>query len=178
VTIDIRKWLPATDLDVLVGVSRAADGLFATAGVLLPPDDPTEELLRAEHVLVAGDPPIGFAVVNTVDGLAHLASLGVHPSHGRRGVGGTLLAAACAVTDLPAITLTTFVDVPWNAPWYATRGFTELPVDEWGPGLHRTWAAERAAGIAVAPRVAMIRRLSADQFVHPPQLPVGPRLVE
>lgn len=155
----IRRWRAPVGLDVLVEVSQAADRLFATAGLLLPPDDPTEVLLRAEHVLVAGQPPVGFAVVDTVDGLAHLASLAVHPSHGRRGVGGRLLEAACAATTHRAITLTTFADLPWNAPWYAARGFTELPVDDWGPELHRTWAAEREAGIAVAPRVAMIRPL-------------------
>jgi GNAT superfamily N-acetyltransferase len=127
----------------------------------LPPDDPTDELLRAEHVLVAGDPPVGFAVVNTVDGHAHLAALGVHPAHGRRGVGGRLLTAACEVTDHAAITLTTFRDLPWNAPWYTPRGCTELRADRWGPELRDAWAAERDGGVAVAHRVAMIRHLSA-----------------
>ena len=81
----IRRWQPSDDLDRLVVVSQAADVMFATFGLSsLPPDDPTDELLRAEHVLVAGSPPVGFAVVNTVDGRAHLAGLGVHPEFGRR----------------------------------------------------------------------------------------------
>jgi hypothetical protein len=52
------------------------------------------------------------------------------------------------------------VEVPWNAPWYAARGFTELPAESWGPGLRAVWAAEQAAGIIVAPRVVMIRPLT------------------
>jgi ribosomal protein S18 acetylase RimI-like enzyme len=160
----IRRWRPADDLADVVAVSRAADVLFADFGLSLPPDDPTDELLRAEHVLVAGSPSVGFAVVNTVDGNAHLAGLGVHPAYGRRGIGGRLLAAACALAGevgRPAMTLTTFVDVPWNAAWYAGRGFVELAADQWGVGLRAVWAAEVAAGIVVAPRVAMIRPLAS-----------------
>jgi ribosomal protein S18 acetylase RimI-like enzyme len=161
-TPEIRRWQPDHELARLVEVSQAADELFAGAGLDLPPDDPTDELRHAEHVLVAGSPALGFAVVNTVDGHAHLATLAVHPAHGRRGVGSRLLAAACDLgSDLgrPAITLTTFVDIPWNAPWYAARGFTVLPPDRRGPELAAICAAEYAAGITVASRTAMIRPL-------------------
>jgi GNAT superfamily N-acetyltransferase len=160
----IRAWRPAEDLARLVEVSQAADRLFAEVGLRLPPDDPTDEVLRAEHVLLADDPAVvGFAWLNTVDGRAHLGGLGVHPAHGRRGIGGRLLGAACELAvelGRPAITLTTFVAVPWNAPWYAARGFAVLPADRWGPQLREVWAAEQAAGIGVAPRTAMIRELS------------------
>jgi GNAT superfamily N-acetyltransferase len=158
----IRRWRPADDLARVVEVSQAGDGMFADVGLSLPPDDPTAELLRAEHVLVAGSPPVGFTAVNTVDGRAHVAALGVHPDQGRRGIGSRLLAAACALAgDLgrPAVTLTTFADVPWNAPWYAARGFAVLAAEQWGAELRAVWAAEVAAGIVVAPRVAMIRLL-------------------
>lgn len=140
----------------------AADLMFADFGLSLPPDDPTAALHHAEHVLVAGCPAVGFAEIDTVDGRAHLAGLAVHPAHGRLGIGGRLLTAACEVAAEAGhteMTLTTFVDVPWNARWYAARGFAELPADTWGQGLRAVWAAERAAGIIVAPRVATIRSL-------------------
>ncbi|HEX4703350.1 MAG TPA: hypothetical protein VH352_14585, partial [Pseudonocardiaceae bacterium] len=57
--IGIRRWPPPAYLPRLVEVSKAADCLFADFGLSLPPDDPTAELLRAEHVLVAGAPPVG-----------------------------------------------------------------------------------------------------------------------
>lgn len=160
----VRRWEPSADLARLVAVSQAADVMFADFGLSLPLDDPTDELRSAEHVLVAGTPPVGFAVVNTVDGLGHLASLAVDPAHGRRGIGGRLLEAACALAAAEgreAMTLTTFVDVPWNARWYAARGFVELAPDRWGAGLRAVWAAEVAAGIVVATRIAMIRALAA-----------------
>lgn len=162
----IRPWSPTADraeLARLVEVSQAADRLFADFGLTLPPDDPTDALRHDEHVLVAGTPAVGFAEVNTVDGHAHLAGLAVHPDFGRRGIGGALVAAACALAialGRRAMTLTTFVDVPWNAPWYAARGFVALPVQEWGAGLRDVWTREVAAGIVVAPRIAMIRPLT------------------
>jgi GNAT superfamily N-acetyltransferase len=162
---DIRPWDEAADLARLVVVSQAADGMFADAGLRLPLDDPTDELRAAEHVLVAGAPAVGFAVLTSVDGNAHLASLGVWPDLGRRGIGSRLLAAACdwaASTGRSAITLTTFVDLPWNAPFYSSRGFARLPESAWGPGMRAVWAAEREAGIAVAPRTAMVRRLGDE----------------
>jgi GNAT superfamily N-acetyltransferase len=158
----IRGWEPGTDLPVLLAVGGAADTLFAEQGLVLPPDDAAEETLRASRVLVAGRPPVGYAAVTDLDGHAHLAELAVHPAHGRQGIGGALLAAACelAVAEhRPAITLATFADVPFNAPWYAARGFAQLPAADWGEQLRDQVRAERAAGIAVAPRVVMIRHL-------------------
>ncbi len=69
---------------------------------------------------------IGFAVAWTVDGEGHLDEVAVTPEHGRRGVGRALVAAVVAwssTQQLPAITLTTFRDVPWNRPYYEKLGF-------------------------------------------------------
>jgi GNAT superfamily N-acetyltransferase len=156
----IRAWDPIVDLPRLVEVSTAADALFAEHGLVLPPDNPTNELLAADHVFVANAPhPVGFAFLNKLDGHAHLGGLAVHPDYGRRGIASALL-RRCRVwaedQGYRAITLTTFADVPWNAPFYAARGFTEFAADDWGPGLREQWEAERAAGIIVAPRIAMI----------------------
>ena len=57
-------------------------------------------------------------------------------------------------TGLAAVTLTTFRDVPWNAPFYRRAGFTV--VDDPPPGLAELRAAERAEGLdRFGPRVAM-----------------------
>jgi GNAT superfamily N-acetyltransferase len=157
----IRPWRPASDLTALVAVSRAADELFAQAGLPLPQDDPAADFRSGRCVLVAdAPPPVGFAILTGLDGDAHLAQLGVHPAHGRRGLGARLLAAACdwaAGQGYPALTLTTFADLPFNAPFYARHGFTELPPERWGPQLRAQWAAEEP--IRVAPRIAMLRPL-------------------
>ena len=58
------------------------------------------------------------------------------------------------------LTLTTYADVPWNAPFYAARGFRV--VDDPAPYLQRQRAHEREQGYdRHGPRVAMSRPLGA-----------------
>lgn len=58
---------------------------------------------------------------------------------------------------LPALTLTTFPDVPWNAPYYARLGFRVLADGDVGPQLRRIRAHEAELGLDRWPRVAMRR---------------------
>ena len=82
----------------------------------------------------------------------------------RRGLGTALLQAACdwaMAEGLPAITLTTFRDVPWNAAFYRRHGFVELT--EPGPELTAVRDQERALGLdAVSPRIAMRKDLGRE----------------
>ncbi|MEV0648764.1 GNAT family N-acetyltransferase [Phytomonospora sp. NPDC050363] len=143
-------------------VSAAAQELFASAGIHLPDDDPEATLRHASAVLAAGTPPVGFAALTLVDGGVHLEELAVDPAFGRRGVGSALLEGVCDYArekGSAAVTLTTFRDVAFNGPFYASRGWREWPREEWGPQMREQWAAEEAAGIFVAPRIAMRRSL-------------------
>jgi GNAT superfamily N-acetyltransferase len=150
-----------TELPGLAAIELAADGLFAAVGITFPPGTTVIEGVRdASRVLVAGEPPVGFALIGMVDGCVHLEQLAVHPAWGRRGLGGALLAAVtthAAAAGAPGVTLTTFAHVPWNAPWYARHGFTVMDPERWGPELAMLIAHERELGIEVAPRVAMCR---------------------
>jgi ketosteroid isomerase-like protein/predicted N-acetyltransferase YhbS len=114
-------------------------------------------------VAVAGDGTVvGFALVELLDGNAHLDELDVLPEHGRRGLGATLVGEVCAAAarrGLAAVTLTTFGDVAWNAPFYARLGFAPLPESAWTPGLVRTVANEAAIGLDPATRLVMRRAL-------------------
>lgn len=152
----------AAELPLLVAVELASDGPFHEARIgPLPPPGTVEELAEAKCVLVAGDPPVGFARLGEVDGLAHLEQLSVHPGHSGRGIGTALLEAACtwaADSGYQAMTLTTFADVPWNGPYYARRGFAELP--RLTPGLREIRLHEAELGLdALARRIAMHRTL-------------------
>ncbi|OUC91929.1 GNAT family N-acetyltransferase [Streptosporangium minutum] len=157
------RWAEAGELDELAAVETAADGVFAAVGITFPPGTTMiEETDDPSRVLVAGTPPVGFAMIGWVDGAVHLDQLAVHPDHGRRGVGGRLLEAVCdhaASAGADAVTLTTFRDVPWNGPWYAQRGFDVLDPAEWGPELAALVVHERELGIELAPRVVMRRAL-------------------
>lgn len=142
--------------------AAAAQALFAEAGVDLPEDDPEATLRHAAVVLAAGRPPVGFAALTIVDGGVHLEELAVDPAFGRRGVGSALLEGVCEYArerGSAAVTLTTFRDVAFNGPFYSSRGWVEWPREEWGPQMREQWAAEEAAGIVVAPRLAMRREV-------------------
>jgi GNAT superfamily N-acetyltransferase len=149
------------DLALLDTIGNRADQLFRTAGYDLP-EIPLEldALAAAKAVFVAGRPPIGFVQVIEVDGLAHIAELGVIPRWMRQGIGSALLERACEwarTHDYRAVTLITYADVPWNGPYYASRGFVEI---EPTPGLLALREHEAELGLdAVGPRIVMRREL-------------------
>ncbi|WP_448640210.1 GNAT family N-acetyltransferase [Geodermatophilus sp. URMC 63] len=150
----------AADLREVPAVEDAADGLFRERGVLdLPAAAPAALRAGAGRVLVAGRPVVGFAALERVDGEVHLEQLSVHPSAMRRGVGAALLEAAVDVARAVGarrVTLTTYADVPWNGPWYAARGFTE--VSDPGPELAARVAHEAALGLEVHGRRVVMAR--------------------
>ncbi|MDP4509430.1 GNAT family N-acetyltransferase [Nonomuraea turcica] len=157
------RWAVAGELAGLVTIELAADRLFEQVGITFPPGTTMiEEVDDPGTVLVEGAPPAGFALVGWVDGNLHLDQLAVHPDHMRKGIGGRLVAAVidhAGAAGAPHVTLTTYRDVPWNAPWYARHGFTVLPEEEWGPELRALVEHERELGIEVAPRVVMSRAM-------------------
>lgn len=145
----------------LVDIEAVADELFATAGIGPLPHSNPDALGAALHLIVIGDPAYGFARIDEVDGTAHLEQLSVHPDHARAGAGTALLEAACdwaAGKGYATITLSTFADVPWNAPFYARHGFE--PMNDLGPGLRGLRATEKGIGLdRLGTRVVMCRVL-------------------
>jgi GNAT superfamily N-acetyltransferase len=162
-----RSVRPATpdELTLLPALESASDTVFDTIGITdLPPAGTVEELRAAAEVLVAGDPPVGFARLEVVDGQAHLEQLAVHPDQARRGLGTALVDAAvdwARTQGYGSMTLTTFRDVAWNGPFYARLGFIAIAVDIVdSPDLAARRDHERDLGLdAKGPRVAMRRRL-------------------
>ena len=150
------------DLVTLPEIDRRAESLFRVAGYALPEITiPVDAMHDALAIFVAGRPAVGFVWVSEVDGLAYIEELAVIPGRMRQGLGSALLEAACdwaAAEGFRAITLITFADVAWNAPFYAARGFTV--VDDITPGLAALRQKERTVGLdAVGTRVVMRREL-------------------
>lgn len=105
----------------------------------------------------------GYVLVDVVDGAAHVEQVSVDPTFGRRGLGRRLIDQVAAVAEAegrPAVTLTTFRDVPWNAPYYRRCGFRDLAESELGPELRRRRDAEAAHGLDPMRRVCMRRDLN------------------
>lgn len=158
------------ELERLRAIERAAGELFRTVDMDdVANDEPftIDELMEYLHhgrvwVLVDDDVVVGYALVDLLDGAAHLEQLSVLPDHGRRGHGAALIAHVCAwgrQHDLAAVTLTTFEFVPWNGPYYARHGFRVMTESEIGPQLRRRRDDEAAHGLDPALRVCMRRDL-------------------
>jgi GNAT superfamily N-acetyltransferase len=110
-----------------------------------------------------GDKPASFLMAVLLDGCLHVEQLSTAPAGARRGLGRALLdhAADRARADgLPALTLTTFADVPWNGPYYERCGFRILRDAEITPGLREVRAHEIALGLDRWPRICMRRDLT------------------
>ena len=110
-------------------------------------------------VAVDGDDrPMGYVVVDVVDGNAHIEQISVRPDSQGTGVGRVLVDEVrtwAAENGRPAITLTTFSDVPWNRPLYEHLGFTVFADNELGPELRAVRSHEATLGLDPALRVCM-----------------------
>jgi 8-oxo-dGTP pyrophosphatase MutT (NUDIX family)/GNAT superfamily N-acetyltransferase len=126
----------AADLDGLAALETAADERFSTVldrSAWSAARCGRERAQRGGSLLVVGNPVVGFAhLVELPHGgrlHAHLEQLSVHPDAGGQGLGTMLLRAVLGEAldrGHDRITLVTYADVPWNAPWYARHGFVEL----------------------------------------------------
>ncbi|MEV0218750.1 GNAT family N-acetyltransferase [Streptomyces sp. NPDC050704] len=160
----------ATDLPLLQDIERAAGEPFRALGMPEVADDepPALDLLErfreAGHAWVAETEEdgrvIAYLIGEPLDAAFHIEQVSVHPDAARRGVGRDLIAyAADRARDqgLAGLTLTTFAEVPWNAPYYERLGFHVLAEPELTPGLRKIRAAEADHGLDRWPRVCMYR---------------------
>lgn len=109
-------------------------------------------------VAEADGAPVGFAACEAFDDALHLWELAVRRECQGRGFGRALVAACIAearIRDLPAVTLTTFRDIAWNAPFYAGSGFAEVPQGALNARLAGDLDMEARRGLDVANRCAM-----------------------
>jgi GNAT superfamily N-acetyltransferase len=160
------------ELALLVAIERAAGESFRSLGMdLVADDDPAsvDELARyaesgrAFVSVDAHNQPVAYLLLDVVDGAAHVEQLSVHPDHARRGIGRALIEQAATWArshGLEALTLTTYVEVPWNGPYYERLGFSYLATGEETPGLRAIRDDERASGLDAWPRACM--RLDVD----------------
>lgn len=143
------------DVKFIGAIETAADALLIDvlgAWKWPPADDAIGRLSAPGFVLMAEDSgtdsPVGFVHVLEVDGDAHLEQLSVIPSAGRQGHGRALVSAAfdeARERGYTRLTLRTYAEVPWNAPFYASCGFLESIPET--PFLRRLVETEAALGL-------------------------------
>lgn len=155
----------------LPGIERAAAGLFGTAvpAELLEHVTPESVFIAAQQdgslwvALGPGDRPVGFIRVVVTGSRVHMAELDVLPAHGRRGVGAALVGVVdewARSGHLTEITLTTYRDLPWNAPFYVRLGFSVVPESEWDAETRRRFEEEAGLESERAKRVVMRKPLA------------------
>ncbi|KIF71057.1 GCN5 family acetyltransferase [Streptomyces sp. AcH 505] len=166
----IRPAAPA-DLPLLQDIEVAAGEPFRTVGMALVADDTPPSLhvlerYRADGLLWVTDDgsgaPVAYVIHEEVDGAGHVEQVSVHPAAAHRRLGSALIdhvGQLAKDAGLPALTLTTFAEVPWNAPYYARLGFRTLGADELTDGLREIRRAEAEHGLDAWPRVCMRREL-------------------
>ncbi|MDO2440813.1 GNAT family N-acetyltransferase [Enterobacter sp. ECC-219] len=105
---------------------------------------------------LANERPVGFLLAEAHPSSLFIVELSVDLAWQGKGIGRQLIARAAdhaRKVGLTSLTLTTFRDVPWNAPFYAKLGFEYIT--ELTPELREKREEEAAHGLAYNSRCAM-----------------------
>jgi GNAT superfamily N-acetyltransferase len=157
----------STESPALREIERLAGEQFRSLGMdWIADSDPMsvevlEDYARGGRSWVAvdnSDRPVGYVIVDVIDGNAHIEQISVLPDYQGRGLGKDLLEAVytwAVEAGYPALTLTTFIHVPWNRPLYEHLGFVVIPEDVLQPGLRAVRAHESRMGLDPISRVCM-----------------------
>jgi ribosomal protein S18 acetylase RimI-like enzyme len=154
------------DAPRLQHIEVATQGQFVAIGydqVAADPPDSIEllvEYARSEHswVTVVDDEVVGYILVGVLDDAAHIFHVCVDPDYQGHGLGKALIERVkgwARSTGLPAVTLATFYEVPWNGPLYEHLGFRVLDESELGPEMVARGENDRASGLSPEGQVAM-----------------------
>ena len=155
------------DIPLLPAIERSAAQAFrqipalawlAESDVISP--ERHRLFLETDHSLlaVADEHPIGFVLTEPLDDALFIVEIAVHQAWQGRGVGRMMLEQVIETARqaaYPAVTLTTFRDVPWNAPFYTRLGFSMLNELRLPAGLAAKRDLETEHGLAPETRCAM-----------------------
>ena len=103
---------------------------------------------------------VGYLAATISDDRLHIDEVDVLRAYQGRGLGRRLLQTAAdhaRGAGMKRLTLTTFRDVPWNAPFYASFGFREWAPEEAPASIRQSLTYEAAKGLQN--RCAMVMEL-------------------
>ncbi len=103
---------------------------------------------------------VGYLAASIAGRRLHIDELDVVRHHQGRGLGRRLLQTAAddaREKGLTQLSLTTFRDIPWNAPFYASFGFREWRPEAAPASIRQALLYEAAKGLAN--RCAMVMDL-------------------
>ncbi|APA87332.1 GNAT family N-acetyltransferase [Paraburkholderia sprentiae WSM5005] len=121
--------------------------------------------IEAREIIVALDQHctcVGFVMFEPQPARIYIQELDVLSSHAGRRIGAALIeevARIARMRQLPQLVLSTYREVPWNAPYYRRLGFRDLEISELDAALLARRDAHIARGLDESKRVFMRRDL-------------------
>jgi GNAT superfamily N-acetyltransferase len=159
------------EIRLLPQIEDAADRRFVRVGLKLVFDMPCHSVATLDHgwrhglLWVAASPRgrvVGFVLMQIKRGTAWIEQLSVLDRWQGRGVGTALIdrcIEAARARGHRALYLTTYRGVPWNKPYYARRGFVEVPRGDFNKVMRSLLLTEVRHGHPVWQRALMQRTL-------------------
>lgn len=175
----------ADEIHKIAPLEHAAAEAFRTIGMDAIADDaPMSEAdllqaVEAQRLWVAVEYGVlkAYLVGDFLPQSLHIDQVTVHPDASRRGLGALMIESVSAdprSKERGLITLTSFANVPWNAPYYERIGFIDIAKEDWPEGVAAKVEIEQAKGLAAWPRVVMQREIPEEPAAFPPDgTPVG-----
>lgn len=163
----------ARDAEAMTSLENSAGALFREIPALawladgedLPAERYRDLIAGGASWVIAGadDRPVAFLSASREADALHIWEIGVRRDLQRRGLGRRLCMHAIETArqwGFVAITLTTFRDVPWNAPFYTRLGFETLEGSAMDARLAALLETEAERGLSIHLRCAMRLGLS------------------
>jgi GNAT superfamily N-acetyltransferase len=159
------------EIALLPQIENAADERYTRVGLRcvleMPPQstDSLEQGRRRRMLWVATSPldrVVGFALMERSGGAAWLEQLSVLPRWQGCGLGAALIertAQRARELGHDMLYLSTYLGVPWNAPFYERRGFTSVPRGQWPHAFRLQFMIENSHGHPPWRRTIMQRRV-------------------
>jgi GNAT superfamily N-acetyltransferase len=104
------------------------------------------------------DTVVGYAITREVDDTLYLQEIDIEPQHGQKGLGSALVDTVrswAKLSGYSVMSLSTFRDIPWNAPFYSKLGFVILDESFLTAGFQQIRSQENASGLPISERVIM-----------------------
>jgi GNAT superfamily N-acetyltransferase len=151
---------------------EAAQRFLGTPEAWIASDPPAPEALldaRLEDgglwvACLDGEPPVAALRFRPLGDALYIEQLDVLPAFGGRRLGAALLDHAgdlAREAGCSALVLSTFRDIPWNAPWYGRIGFEVI--DVLPPELETLRSEHLARGLDESRRVFMRRSVRGPE---------------
>jgi predicted N-acetyltransferase YhbS len=160
------------DADAIRAIEFEAGQRFVSVGMTGIADAPPMELelvcrkIDARQIVVAVDTDattcVGFVMFEPQPARFYVQEVDVLSSHAGQRIGAALIeqvAQLALAQQITQLTLSTFREVPWNAPYYRRLGFRDIEEADLDAALIARRAAHIARGLDESKRVFMRRDL-------------------